>query len=63
MRIIASYFLQVDKIVNSILGPSEEVRDVVVQKIIRSLPLRFNPKVSTLKNISDMDKLNMDVLH
>lgn len=32
-------------------------------KILRSLPSRFNPKVSTLEELSYMDKLSMDMLH
>jgi hypothetical protein len=41
---IAAYFLQVDDIINSIKGLGEEIKEpVIVQKILRSLPMRFDP--------------------
>jgi hypothetical protein len=46
---IAAYFLQVDETVNAIIGLGEEIEEfVIVQKVLRSLPMRFNPKISTL---------------
>jgi hypothetical protein len=47
---IASYFLQVDEIVNTIRGLGENIENsVIVQKILRSLPMRFDPKISALE--------------
>jgi hypothetical protein len=61
---IASYFLQVDEIVNSIKGLGEEIKElVVVQKVLRSLPMRFDPKISSLEEREDLSTLRMDELH
>ena len=47
---IASYFLRVDETMNAIIGLREEIEEsVIVQKVLRSLPMRFNPKISTLE--------------
>jgi hypothetical protein len=61
---IAAYFLRVDKTVNAIIGLGEEIEEsVIVQKVLRSLPMRFNPKISTLEEISDLNSISMDELH
>jgi hypothetical protein len=61
---IASYFLRVDETMNAIIGLGEEIEEsVIVQKILRSLPMRFNPKISTLEEILDLDSISMDELH
>jgi hypothetical protein len=61
---IATYFLRVDETMNAIIGLGEEIEEsVIVQKILRSLPTRFNPKISTLEERSDLDSISMDELH
>jgi hypothetical protein len=46
---IATYFLRVDETMNEIIGSGEEVDEsIIVQKVIRSLPMRFDPNISTL---------------
>ena len=61
---IAAYFLRVDEIVNAIIGLGEEIEEsVIVQKVLRSLPLRFDPKISTLEERSDLNSIRMDELH
>jgi hypothetical protein len=61
---IAAYFLQVDEIVNAIIGLGEEIKEsVIVQKVLRSLPMRFDPKISTLEERSDLNSISMDELH
>jgi hypothetical protein len=61
---IVAYFLRVDETVNAIIGLGEEIEEsVIVQKILRSLPMRFNPKISTLEERSDLDSISMDELH
>jgi hypothetical protein len=61
---IATYFLRVDEIVNAIIGLGEEIKEsVIVQKVLRSLPMRFDPKISTLEEISDLNSISMDELH
>jgi hypothetical protein len=45
---IAAYFLQVYETVNVIKGFGEEVDEsMIVQNVLRSLPMRFDPKIST----------------
>jgi hypothetical protein len=61
---IAAYFLRVDEIVNAIIGLGEEIEEsVIVQKVPRSLPMRFNPKISAIEEISDLNSISMDELH
>jgi hypothetical protein len=46
---IATYFLRFDEIVNAIKGFKEEFDEsIIVQKVLRSLPIRFDHKLSTL---------------
>jgi hypothetical protein len=50
--------------VNEIIGFREEIEEsVIVQKVLRYLPMRFNPKISTLEEILDLDSISMDELH
>ena len=61
---IVAYFLQVDEIVNTMRGLGEKIENpALVQKILRSLPMRFDSKVSSLEERKDLDKLSMDELH
>jgi hypothetical protein len=61
---IAAYFLRVDETVNAIIGLGEEVDEsIIVQKVLRSLPMRFDPKISTLEERTDLDSISMDELH
>jgi hypothetical protein len=61
---IATYFLRVDEIINAIIGLGEEIKEsVIVQKVLISLPMRFDPKISTLEERKDLDSINMDELH
>jgi hypothetical protein len=61
---IVAYFLRVDEIVNEIIGLGEEIKEsVIVQKVLRSLPMRFDPKISTLEEREYLDSISMDELH
>jgi len=61
---ISAFFIRVDRIVNIIRGEGEEVSEVViVWKVLRSLPMRFNPKVFAIEESKDLNKLSMDELH
>jgi hypothetical protein len=61
---IAAYFLRVDETVNAIIGLGEEIEEfVVVQKVLRFIPMIFNPKISALEERSDMNSISMDELH
>ena len=47
---ISIYFLRVDEIVNTVRGLGEKVENTrLFQKILRSLPMRFESKVSALE--------------
>jgi hypothetical protein len=61
---IIAYFLRVNETVNAIIGLGEEIEEsVIVQKVLRSLPMRFNTKISTLEERSDLNSISMDELH
>ena len=61
---IVAYFLWVDETVNAIIGLGEEIKEsVIVQKVLRSLPMRFNPKISALEEISYLNSISMNELH
>jgi hypothetical protein len=38
-------------------------KSVIVQKVLRSLPVRFDPKISRLEEKKDLDSISMDELH
>jgi hypothetical protein len=60
---IAAYFLRVDETVNVIIGLREEIKEsVIVQKVLRSLPMIFDPKISTLEEREDLNSISMDEL-
>jgi hypothetical protein len=61
---IAAYFLRVNETMNAIIGLGEEIEEsVIVQKVLRSLPMRFDPKISVLEERSDLNSISMDELH
>jgi protein involved in sex pheromone biosynthesis len=61
---IAEYFQRVDEIVNSIRALGEELKEKnIVQKVLISLPMRYDAKVSTLEDREYLEKLIMDKLH
>jgi hypothetical protein len=50
--------------VNAIIGLGEEIEEfVIVHKVLRFFPMRFNPKISALEEISDLNSISMDELH
>jgi hypothetical protein len=61
---IASYFLREDEIVNTIRGLGKGVKEtIIVKKVLRSLPSRFNPNIFSIEEINNLDNLTMDELH
>ena len=47
---IGEYLLRVDEVVNAIRGLGEKLKEKeVVSKVLRTLPMRYDPKVSTLE--------------
>ena len=63
-EVIATYFLRVDEIVNTMRGLGEKVENpTLVQKILKSLPMRFDSKFLSLEERQDLEKLSIDELH
>jgi len=61
---IASYFQRVEEVVNTMRCLGETIDEtLVVQKILRTLPARFNPKVSVVEEKDNLDTLNLSQLH
>jgi hypothetical protein len=61
---IATYLLRVDEIVNSIKRLGEELDEsLVVQKVLRSLLLKYDAKVFAIEETRDLTKMTMDELH
>jgi hypothetical protein len=48
---IAEYFQRVDEIFNAIRALGEEIKyKIIVKNVLRSLPMRYDAKVSTLED-------------
>ena len=61
---IAGYLQRVDEVVNTMRGLGEIIEESkVIEKVLRSLPTRFDYKVSEIEEIRDLDTLNTDALH
>ena len=61
---IAAYLLRIDEVVNAIIGLGEEFNEsIIVQKVLRSLPLRYDAKVSSIEEYRDLTKITMDEVH
>ena len=61
---ITSYFLRIDEIVNSLRGLGDTIfEEVIVQKVLRYLPMEFESKVSILEARKDLEKVTMDEVH
>jgi hypothetical protein len=60
---VGKYFLRVEELVNAMKALGEKIEEPsLVQKILRSLPDRFNPKVSTIEELNDLKTLEFDQL-
>jgi hypothetical protein len=60
---LASIFLRFEELVNSMKGLGENIEEsFLVQKILRSLLDKFNPKVSAIEELSDLKTLSIDQL-
>ena len=53
-----------DEVTNTLEGLREEKnKKVIIWKVVRSLPTRFNPQVSVLEYRLDLNNLSMVELH
>eukprot|EP00253_Pinus_taeda_P007483 PITA_07483 len=61
---IAAYFQLVDETTNTLEGLGEHIEtNIVVRKILRTLPTRFNLKVYILEDRSNLTNVSIDELH
>ena len=61
---IVKYLLHVDEVVNAIRGLRGKLKEKeVVSKVRRTLPMRYDPKVSTLEEWDDLKKVTIDEIH
>jgi hypothetical protein len=60
----AEYIQRVDEMVNSIKALGEDLKDQpIFQKLLRSLPMRYDSNISTLEEKPNLDNITMDELH
>jgi len=60
---IVKNFLRVVEVVNTIRGSDEKLDEAtVVKKVIRYLPGRFNPMVSSIEEMTNLSPLTLDQL-
>jgi hypothetical protein len=58
---VGKYFLRVEELVNAMKGLGEKIEEAsLVLKILRSLPDRFNPKVSAIEELNDLKVIPID---
>jgi len=61
---IVAYFQHVDEITKTLEGLGDPIdENIIIRKILRTLPGRFNPKVSILEYNENMEKLSKEELH
>jgi hypothetical protein len=58
---VSKYFLRVEELVNAMKGLGEKIEvSFIVQKILRSLLDKFNPKFSAIVELNDLKTLSID---
>ena len=61
---ISEYFERIDNLVNTIKGFGVELPDdELVEKVLRTLPKAYNPKVSSLEDRENLEELTMEELY
>jgi Arc/MetJ-type ribon-helix-helix transcriptional regulator len=61
---IKTYFLRFDEVINAIIGLGEYLNEsLVVQKVLRSLLLKYDTKVRAIEETRNLKKMKMDELH
>ena len=59
----SKYFLRIEETVNVMKGLAKNIDEAsLVQKILRSMPEIFNPKVSAIEELSDLKTMPIDQL-
>jgi hypothetical protein len=60
---VGKYFLRIEEMVNAMKELGEKIEEPsLIQKILRSLPDRFNLKVSAIEELNDLKTLEFDQL-
>ena len=61
---VIQFFLRVDELINAMRALGENISDdtFLVHKVLRSLPHKFNLKVSAIEEMGDLKTLTMDQL-
>ena len=63
-EVIVAYFQRVDETIDTLEGLGEPIEmKIIVWKILRTLLARFNPKIFSLEDRSNLTKLSIDELH
>ena len=61
---IAKCILRVDEVVNAIIGIGGEIKErEVIDKVLRTLPMKYDSKVSTLEERDDLELMTVDGIH
>ena len=61
---ISEYFERIHEIINAIQGLGAELEEKeIVEKVLRSIPMIYKPKISTLDDREFHDKLTMEELY
>ena len=61
---ITKYLLRVDEIGNTIRGIGGEIKDkYVVNKVMRTIPMKYDSKVCSLEERDDLKLMTIDELH
>ena len=59
-----NYFLWIDEVVNTIRGLDDIIEDSsIMNKVLRTFPKTFDPKVSSLEERKDLDSITLDKMH
>lgn len=61
---IEAYMLTVNKFINMIRGLEDKIKySIMVKKVLRSLPSRFDSKASTIEEAKELNSFSMDDMH
>lgn len=61
---IEAYMLQFNEVINLIRGLGKKMEDsIIVKKVLRYLPPRFDSEVSMIEEAKDLNSLGMDEMH
>ena len=61
---ISEYFERINELVNVVRGLGETILDSeIVGKVLRTLPMTYNPKVSTIEDRENISALTLDELY